>query len=170
VIRLHAFSRAVILGAVRELVLQSLEGEFRAYELPGVGTLRFGKTLYSKTLAESGGRTWTLGRPGVLRPRVTATELQTRVIAIDVRLRRGRGDFTLDGRQLAWTRASGRIRWCLGEGDRELARFDGPEPGRPLVKVTVADDARLAPLVLLLGCFMTLASDQDSSVIEPGPM
>jgi hypothetical protein len=147
-----------------ELVLARRPGERRAYVLPGAGTLRFGRWLYTKPIAEAGGRRWKLNRRGVLRYRATARDERTGELVIDMRLRRGGSSFSVDGRRLEWTPGQAWDRdSLLREGGREIASFTRGALGPGVLTVTVADDAYVPPLALLLGCFLVIASSQDTA-------
>jgi hypothetical protein len=59
---------------VAELELTRVPGVRRLYELQGVGTLRLGGWWSRTGTAESGDRTWTLTRRGMLRLVIEATD------------------------------------------------------------------------------------------------
>jgi hypothetical protein len=147
-----------------DLELTRSRDERRLYLLDGVGTLRLG-LLGSSAAAEADGRRWRIGRTGLWRRAVRATDEAGSVAGQfePNTLRRG-GKLQWDRRELTLRPASSwRERYALADGDRELAILDGKSWGKRPVKITIDEPQALDPGLLLFAAFVVRGLAHDAT-------
>jgi hypothetical protein len=106
-----------------ELELTRSSGDRRLFVLEGVGTLRVGGWLSRGATAEAGADSWQLGRRGVFKAAMQATDGAGAVAGeFEGRAMRRGGTLRWGGRELELRPSSiWRERYALAEGERELA-------------------------------------------------
>ena len=110
-----------------ELRLERAPDQRRLYSVAGIGTLRFHGLMSGAAIAEAKDGRWRLGRHGVWRRRVEATDVDgTTIGAFEPRGMRCGGAVRWNGRELELRPSSAwRERYTLVDGDDELAVSDG---------------------------------------------
>ena len=153
-----------------ELELTRSKDDRRRYELAGVGSLRLEGWMSRAATAEADGRSWRLGRRGVLRAVVEATDAAGTPVGRFMAggLRRGGtlswGDRTLQLRPASFWRE----RYALADGEHELALFDGKGWGKRPVKITVEDPAAVDPALLLFTAYVVRGLAEDANAAAGG--
>ena len=161
-----------------DLELKRSPDDRRLYALEGVGTVRVEGWRSPRATAETGSRSWHFTRHGFWRRAVEATDafggnagtFQPRGRRRGSRAGRS-GTLTWSGREFALRPSgTGRERFALIDGDREIVVVDGQGWGRQPVRVTADDPAELDPGLLLFSAFVVqgLADDSGKSA-RPAP-
>jgi hypothetical protein len=149
-----------------ELELTRSPGDRHLYVLDGVGTLRVGGWLSRGATAEAGSDSWQLGRRGMFKAAMQATDAAGGVAGeFEGRALRRGGTLRWDGREYELRPSSmWRERYALADGERELATIEGKGWGKRPVKVTVEDGAgALEPGLLLFAAYVVRALAEDAA-------
>ncbi len=153
-----------------QLELTRSREDRRLYEIPGVGTLRFGGLFSRRATAEAGGAGWSFDRRGVWQTTIEASDATGAVVGAFAarRLRRGGSlrwgdrDFELRPASM-WTE-----RYALGDHDRELAVLDARSWGKRPVTITVDQPTLVEPGLLLFAAFAVRRLADDASATAGG--
>ncbi len=149
-----------------ELELTRSPDDRRLYVLPAIGTLRVGGWLSRGATAEAGADSWQLGRRGMFKAAMQATDAAGAVAGeFEGRAMRRGGTLRWGGREFELRSSSiWRERYALAEGEHELATIEGKGWGKRPVKVTVEDGAGpLEPGLLLFAVYVVRALAEDSA-------
>lgn len=138
---------------MQSLVLERTSQRKRVFGLAGVGQLEYLRAYGDTALIDVEGDRW-LARPGWRHRGGSASPMGAgRPVVIRLDFFSYRGTLRYGALRLDWRSSEGRTGWDLAAGEVELAHFTGTGWGSQPVRV-VADPAELAPVALLLGCWL----------------
>lgn len=148
-----------------ELQLTRTPGDRRLYALGSVGTLRLKGWSSRSATAEASGVRWEIGRRGLFKAVIEATDAAGAVAATfeSRTLRRGGALRWLDRELELQTDSIWKERYALVDGERTLATIEGKGWGRRPVKVTIDDAAAVEPGLLLFAAFVVRALAEDAA-------